>query len=117
MVKFKKRYSPHGDQYMMVHDPKNKYKITRLYAWLSQDEDGTEGIVASLGARPIPFVFGDINLLEKTRPLVEEMRTLVGGNKKIIAAIFERVQDPPQCKNCSEFVGADHVCEQVRTEK
>lgn len=50
---------------MIVHDPGNTKKVDVIYAWLSVDENGNEGIVANIIMDPdgskiaLPLVTGE----------------------------------------------------------
>lgn len=57
---------------MPIYDiNKNQIPCDYLYAVLSRDEDGSEGIVASITPLgPTPMVFGDYKFIEKFKPML-----------------------------------------------
>lgn len=60
----------------MIHNPVNEKPITELYAYISIDKDGNEGICgAPLGVNgtTMPLVFGYERVALKFMPIVEEL--------------------------------------------
>jgi len=73
-----------------VVDPGNYKKCDTLYAYLSEDEDGNEGILgASINGAMIPLVFGDHRLLVR---FVEYAIAAKASGKKIKAVSFSNPQ-------------------------
>lgn len=71
------------------HIPKNYKKASYLYAYLSSDYEGNEGIVAipsPLGISPLVSI--DENKLREKAPLIEKMEK--NTKTKIIFAKFKR---------------------------
>lgn len=66
-----------------VHDPKNPEPINNLYAYLSVDGQGNEGIA---GVNGIPFIFGYEHRALMVLPMIENVAKQT--NKKIILAKF-----------------------------
>lgn len=71
---------------MKIHDPKNTQEITELYAVLSVDEAGKEGICAIGEGFPVPLVFGYLSNLEKIREAAKSLRKKT--KKQIVIAKF-----------------------------
>lgn len=57
----------------IIHDPCNKETIDNLYAFISVDENGNEGILgASLPpGQVLPLVFSDMSLSDKMRDIAK----------------------------------------------
>lgn len=73
----------------LYHAPKNEVPMDELYVVLSQDNDGTEGIVSAftpVGA--MPMVFGHIRLLEPLKAQLVQMSKDTG--KTIVIAKYKR---------------------------
>lgn len=79
----------------VIHDPGNEEGIDILYAWLSIDEYGYNGIVAhilpNLGATPL--VTGKLSLAERMKPLAERVAKESGKHVGLFA--FDRRGDTP----------------------
>lgn len=59
---------------MIVHDPENKFKIECVWAFISQDEKGNEGVIgAQLGGVMMPMVCADMERMEQLRPIAKKM--------------------------------------------
>jgi hypothetical protein len=77
-----------------VHQPKNTIKGDTVWAYLSVDPDGTEGIVgvgSLLGS--LALVTIDPKNLPRLEALAKEARRLTG--KKIVLATFQRTSTKP----------------------
>lgn len=63
-----------------LHTPPNEAKIERIYAFLSIDADGFNGIVAAVlpGVGSTPMVFGKRSLAEKMIPFAQDVATRTG---------------------------------------
>ena len=65
------------------HSPKNEQPMDELYVVLSQDADGTEGIVSAITQMgSMPLVFGHARMLESIKEQLKSMskdtgRTLI----------------------------------------
>jgi len=59
-----------------IHDPGNEKPITELYAWLSRDQNGNEGIIAIDG---FPLVCSSPELFERMGELVEALKDQTGN--------------------------------------
>ena len=79
---------------MKILEPGNTKKIEKLYGYLSQDENGNEGIVSSNLGRfsfQVPLMTSELEISEKFhKPEVEQMRK--NTNTKIVFAEFVRVK-------------------------
>lgn len=75
---------------MYLHAPKNKIRAEYLYAYLSLDEDGTEGICSMVtpGLGTFPLVFMHLERAEELRGEVENLSKQSG--KKIHMVKFKR---------------------------
>lgn len=85
---------------MIIHDPKNAQKIESVWAFISQDEDGMEGIIgAPIGGSNtlIPLLGSDEKLLETLKPVAAYIATLT--KKKIHLIKFHQRED------CGEIRG------------
>lgn len=72
---------------MIVHDPKNKLRIDEIYLFVSQDEDGNEGIISfpsKIGQ--LPLIAADKARLDSLRPAAISMKKLTP--KKIVLIKF-----------------------------
>ncbi len=78
----------------LIHDPGNLQPIQKLWAWLSVDENGNEGIcaVTSVNDRGetvhIALVTADPKLLAICQAMADDIKKHT--NKRIICAEFER---------------------------
>lgn len=76
----------------VIHDPGNEEKIDRVYVFMSIDDQGRNGIVASilphLGSTPL--VTGKRSVAKSMIPLAEKIAARTG--KKIGLFVFERVE-------------------------
>lgn len=73
----------------VIHDPENTQKLDKLYAYISVDENGNEGIMAiptQLGTTPL--ITGSPELFYTFGKMVDRVRDMT--DKKIISAEFER---------------------------
>jgi hypothetical protein len=72
--------------------PENEAKIDRLYAFMSVDADGKNGIIAhilpNLGSTPL--VTGSRRVALKMIPMAEAVAKLTG--KKVILYVFNRAE-------------------------
>ena len=75
-----------------LHDPGNETKIERLYAFMSIDEQGRNGIVASIlpGLGSTPLVTGKRSLAERMIPMAEDIAKKTG--KTIGLFVFARLE-------------------------
>lgn len=72
---------------MKIHDPGNTAPINMLWAWLSVDEKGNEGIVGSnLG----PMVSGKKEIMKAAEKMVRRGAEECG--KRVVLAAFMRVE-------------------------
>lgn len=72
---------------LIIEDGKlQPYEINTLYAWIASSEK-EEGIIA---AGDKPLIFSDIRLIEKTRPLINELKKVI--DKKISLISFKRAE-------------------------
>lgn len=71
-----------GEPRIFIHVPPNEQPFAVVYAFLSVDEHGNEGIVGLPGpdGRPMPLVFGHPRMIERARQIVRELAR-VGGRK------------------------------------
>ena len=66
----------------VIHQPKNQYVITEMWAWVSVDPvDGNEGVVAQSWPHPngtvlMPFVGADRERIQSLLPEVRRMRAI-----------------------------------------
>lgn len=68
-----------------IHAPKNDKPIPELWAFLSIDPDGTEGIVAHLGSNGwLPLVTGDEANLAAMRMMAREAASLSGRRIRLV---------------------------------
>jgi hypothetical protein len=75
-----------------LHTPPNAAKIERLYAFLSVDADGNNGIVAEIlpGLGSTPLVTGSRKAAHGLIPLAQKIAERTG--KKVGLYVFERAQ-------------------------
>ena len=75
-----------------LHDPGNETKIERLYAFMSIDWKGENGVVAAVlpGVGSTPMVFGKRELAMRMIPIAEKVAKESG--KKVALFVFERVE-------------------------
>lgn len=73
-----------------IHDPGNETKIERLYAFMSVDTQGRNGIVASIlpGLGSTPMVTGSRRIAHKMIPIAEALAKSTGRTIGLFA--FER---------------------------
>ena len=88
---------------MKIHDPKNKWPIKTLWAFLSEDADGNQGIIAGgcydsdsgiVVPRMIPLVTSSEALLPQMREMAAVAKRLT--DKKIVLYKFtarEKVEE------------------------
>lgn len=77
----------------MIHSPPNKAPLRALYAWVSVDKDGNEGICGAMipGIGGIPLVTGDKRMADgQYRELAESMGRL--GKHDIRLVTFVRAE-------------------------
>ena len=74
------------------HVPPNETKIERLYAFLSIDEEGRNGVVASIlpGLGSTPLVTGSRTVAHKMIPMAEKVARESG--RAIGLFVFQRVE-------------------------
>lgn len=70
-----------------------QFKITKLFAYIATDEDGTEGVPAFLGRDGIsyPLIGADVERCEQYRPIAESIAK--NHKKKIVLAVFSIRED------------------------
>lgn len=79
---------------MIIHDPGNTEKITVLYAFVSEDENGNQGLIAAGGGPfPVPLVTGSDRLLSKLLPLAITVGQLTNKKVKILKFTNAEVVD------------------------
>ncbi len=66
---------------MILHDCENTFRVEEIYAYISEDEFGNNGILA---VDNCPLVFGDISKVEKIRLYVNEVKKLTDKKIKLI---------------------------------
>ncbi len=73
---------------MIVHSPKNTAPLAKVYAFLSQDPNGNEGIIAAQTSYGIiPMVTGSLKLLEIMRPMATEaMKHALPGTRLVLTS-------------------------------
>lgn len=74
---------------VFIHDPKNVKSVESLWAWLSVDEDGNEGICATMMAGNVcPLVTGDPDKV----PMYQKLADSIAGytSKRVVLAKFTR---------------------------
>lgn len=72
-----------------VHDPGNKFSINEIWAFVSRDDDGNEGVVgATMGGVFMPLIAADKDRLDSLRPLAKDMLRL--SKKKIFLVKFSQ---------------------------
>jgi hypothetical protein len=76
----------------LLHDPGNETKIERLYAFMSIDDQGRNGIIASIlpGLGSTPLVTGSRKAAHALIPLAEKVAERSG--KKVALFVFARVE-------------------------
>lgn len=76
----------------VIHDPGNEARIERLYAFLSIDEQGFNGIVAAIlpGLGSTPLVTGKRSVAQSMIPLAQKVATETG--KKVSLFVFGRLE-------------------------
>jgi hypothetical protein len=72
--------------------PANQYPINKIYAWLSRDAKGNEGILSMLGSDGPPLVFSTPGLIARTEPHIDLMREQFKGQYTFHLAEFERIK-------------------------
>lgn len=73
---------------MLVHDPGNKAPIRKLYAFLSKDKEGNEGIMgADLGNGTVPLITANTNLVSYIRNYLAANEELLNSSPKEIYLI------------------------------
>lgn len=72
----------------VVHDPKNTFRIESVWAYISQDEDGNEGVCAVNG---LPLLAADPTRLAAIRGVAVRMKELTP--KKIILIRLHQRED------------------------
>jgi hypothetical protein len=75
-----------------IDTPENEAKIDRLYAFMSVDDEGRNGIVASIlpNLGSTPLVTGSRRVALKMIPMAEAIAKATG--KKIILYVFTRAE-------------------------
>ncbi len=77
-----------------IHNPKNEQEIHELWAFMSLDPDGKQGICASiithLGSTPL--ITGKASVVEKLKPFAEKIAR--EGGKPVQLFHFVRDADP-----------------------
>lgn len=90
---------------MRIHDPENQHPIDTLWAFLSRDSQGMEGIIA---VEDFAFVTGDPKIRDLMRMKLNQIDAHGLTSKKIIETEFRRVPardessqypfgNPPEC--------------------
>lgn len=75
-----------------VHDPENLKPIDTLWAIISRDESGNEGIVAAqMGMNMVPFITGDKKVLNLMREAA--LANKQGTSKSIYIVEYSRLAD------------------------
>lgn len=74
---------------MIIHDPKNHMKIDAVWVFISQDEDGNEGIVATSvpiknGTMMLPLVAADEARLQDLKKISKEIERKTKKKIKLI---------------------------------
>jgi hypothetical protein len=80
----------------LIHDPGNEARIETVYVFLSIDDEGRNGIVASIlpGLGSTPLVTGSRATAHKMIPIAQEVARRTG--KKVGLFMFERgARDEP----------------------
>lgn len=76
------KYFPDGS---IAHDPENTFKITEIYAFVSVDEDGNEGVLAAnLGGMMMPFVCADKARVDSLRNHAEKIAHMTAKKIKLV---------------------------------
>lgn len=76
----------------LLHNPKNTHVITELWAWVSEQEDGMEGIIAlpiMPGMGTTPLVFSLKRIADRCEPMVRQLERMTGKKTKLVH--FRRV--------------------------
>ena len=76
-----------GDLSMLFHDAKNAKPITELWAWVSVDEDGNEGIIAAPivpGMGTTPLVFSKRELTMRFESHARDATRLFGKTARLV---------------------------------
>lgn len=70
-----------------VQDPENEVVMDEIYAFMSEDEKGNNGIVAMPTENgTVPLVFGHKRMIEHMKPLVQAIANHT--NKKVVLYKF-----------------------------
>jgi hypothetical protein len=77
---------------MIIHDPGNYLKIDTMFAFISQDEQGNEGVVGMPTANGVMAMVGaDMRMVDKLRPIAKQIAKHT--KKKIVLIKFENRTD------------------------
>lgn len=79
------------EEKFVVYDPGNNYKISEIFAFISTDNDGNEGVCGySTKAGMLPMIGADMARIETLRPMA---KALAGMTKKKIQLIKFKVRE------------------------
>ena len=77
---------------MKILNPGNTYEIHTLWAYLSEDEDGNDGILAVVtDEKAIPLVFSDMKGVKRFRTLAFDVAKQTNVKVKLVEFSYERV--------------------------
>lgn len=69
----------------VLHTPANLLRVDRLYAFLSVDEDGNEGLCAApLNGMTMPLIAADRARMESLVPVAQELARLSGRKVRLV---------------------------------
>lgn len=78
----------------VTHIPPNKLKIEELFVWVSVDENGNEGVCATLVAGiMMPLIAADKAMLVKIRPLALRVKQQATGRRKVRLIRFTKREE------------------------
>lgn len=80
---------------MFIHDAPNRERVTSLWAWMSRDDDGREGIIAAPlpGIGTMPLVFAYRSTADRLEPLARLACAAVNPDKTPHLIEFRRVDE------------------------
>jgi hypothetical protein len=77
-----------------MHVPPNKLRIDKLWAWLSVDKDGNEGVCATtVGNLVFPLIAADEDRLAEIREFAQEISEGVQGERKLRLICFSNREE------------------------
>lgn len=80
-----------------LHDPKNSKRLETLYAVVSRDDKGNEGIVSGvMGGVALPFVFSEMKHLEMIRASAQKI--LKHTDKSMHVLKFKFIEEVEEIK-------------------